>query len=270
MFQRALSVLNVSSHDAKKTDASLLEASASAATHVLVCKSGIARNLIRTGDIRSGVAVALEIDDAQLYRSAAAILEELKQWTEAASFYEKAESFEKAACIHIQNKNFAAAKPLLEHVRSSRLHILYAKWVLFVPLFGLLQTGSHGAAFLLHAHSAKEAEGNMAEAALSYEAAEDYVDLVRLYLDRMNRPQDAADITRQRRLPEAALLVAKYCQAHGDMHGAIEFNLLAKRNAAAFQVAKAHGEVKYYAEMLGENGTMEEMVAIAEYYAERG
>jgi WD repeat-containing protein 19 len=48
---------------------------------------------------------------ACLQRDCAVILEELRQWQDAAMLFEKAGAFEKAAEIHINTKNFGQVRP---------------------------------------------------------------------------------------------------------------------------------------------------------------
>jgi hypothetical protein len=57
----------------------------------------------------------------------------LKQYSDAASMYSKAEQFDKAAGILILTKNFAAVAPLLDKITLPKLHAQYAKvgsWLL--------------------------------------------------------------------------------------------------------------------------------------------
>lgn len=61
----------------------------------------------------------IEINQQQLYKESAQILETLQQLTEAAEMYERAGQYERAASIYIQTKNFTAATPLMAKVGCS-------------------------------------------------------------------------------------------------------------------------------------------------------
>jgi WD repeat-containing protein 19 len=205
-----------------------------------VCEQGTARNLIRTGDVRAGVAMAESIGQKSLFVECGRILEDIKQLNEAATFYEKAQMYEKAASIYIQSKNFTAAKPIMDFIRSTKLHVLYAK--------------------------AKEAEGNFRAAVQSYEVANDLVSVVNLSLNKLNEPEKAFEIARKSRSPEAAALVAKFCQKTGDHRGAIEFSILSRRGDLAFNVAKTTNEMAFFADQIGDHGSQKQYRDIASYY----
>jgi len=146
--------------------------------HTAACKAGSIRMMIRTGDVSRGVgmnrsglgiyahnvtALATRIDDVALWRDCAAILENMKQWSDAAMLYEKSDAVEKAAAIHIQTKNWNAAAPLMPRIVAPRLHALFAK--------------------------AKEAEGSYKQAAIAYENARDWDAVVRLLLSQLHDPE---------------------------------------------------------------------------------
>ncbi|KAF6025035.1 WDR19 [Bugula neritina] len=74
--------------------------------HDEACAAGVARMSIRTGDIRRGVNMALKMPSRVLKKECAAILETMKQWSEAALLYEKGEYWDKAASVYIKSKNW--------------------------------------------------------------------------------------------------------------------------------------------------------------------
>jgi WD repeat-containing protein 19 len=148
----------------------------------------------------------------------------MKQYADAAALYKRAELWDKAVTILLTTKNFAAAGPLMERVTSPKLLTAYAK--------------------------AKEAAKEYLEAARAYERARDMDAVVRLLLDQLGAPERAGAIVRQTRSTEGATLIAKFCRAAGDMRGAIEFLLLAKKRDEAFELAATHNEMGLYAQAL--------------------
>jgi WD repeat-containing protein 19 len=63
----------------------------------MYCYAGISRCSIRVGNISRGLTYAKEISSSLYILEIAQVCEEMKQMTEAAQLYEKAESWEKAA-----------------------------------------------------------------------------------------------------------------------------------------------------------------------------
>jgi WD repeat-containing protein 19 len=176
-----------------------------------LCRVGIARMALRLGDVMHGVQLALDTRDQQCCRDCAAICDNLKQYQDAAKLYEAGDQPDKAAAIYIRTKNWAAAAPLMARISSPKLHGEFAK--------------------------AKEAEGKFEEAAEAYGRANDVDAVVRLYLEKLQRPQKAFSLVRDSKTVQGALLVAQYCQGVGDHRAAIEFLILAKRSEEAFDLA---------------------------------
>jgi len=204
------------------------------------CIAGIARMTLRAGNIPKGVKLALDIADVTLCKECADILMGLKQFPDAAVLYDKAELFEEAASIYIKSKNFAAAQPLLSKVTSPKLHLEFAK--------------------------AREAEKDFRTAAVEYEKGKDMDSVVRLYLEHMNHPEKAFSIVRKYQSSHAAEMAARYCQSVNDFRGAIEFLLLAKKSADAFELATSHDKMDVFENVLGGDGTPEEYNNIAKYW----
>lgn len=109
------------------------------------CLAGMARILLHLGDLRSGKALAQQLNSSSLWKECAGILKQMHQSQDAAEMYEQAGMAEKAAGIYIAARNWAAAAPLMARVTSAKLQLQYAK--------------------------AKESEGSYAEAVAAYEAA---------------------------------------------------------------------------------------------------
>lgn len=204
------------------------------------CYDGIARMTLRRGDVRRGLALCRDSDDKALCKEGAVILENLKQYADAANLYIKAECFDEAATILIKSKNFTAVTPLMEKITTPKLHSQYAK--------------------------AKEMAKDYVEAARAYERARDMDNVVRLLLKHLKQPQAASEIVRKTHSSEGAQMVARYCQEVGDYRGAIEFLLMAKRSDEAFDLAEQHNEMGTYSRALGENGTPDEYLKIARFY----
>lgn len=91
------------------------------------CACGIARMSIRMGDIRRGVGMAAKMPSRILKKDCAAILESMKQWSEAAVLYEKGGFFDKAASVYIRSKNWTKVGELLPNVSSPKIHGQYAR-----------------------------------------------------------------------------------------------------------------------------------------------
>ena len=51
----------------------------------------------------------------------------MKQFSDAAQLYQKAELYEKAASLLISIKDFTRVAPLMEHIQQPRLLLAYAK-----------------------------------------------------------------------------------------------------------------------------------------------
>eukprot|EP01012_Entosiphon_sulcatum_P034005 TRINITY_DN4306_c0_g1_i1.p1 TRINITY_DN4306_c0_g1~~TRINITY_DN4306_c0_g1_i1.p1 ORF type:complete len:1383 (+),score=422.30 TRINITY_DN4306_c0_g1_i1:301-4449(+) len=213
--------------------------------HNKVCNAGITRNTIRMGDIRRGLRLAIDSEDADLCQESAVIFEEMKQWNDAAQLYEAAGQYDRAAQIHIvETKNLQAASRLLPKITSTRIFNLYAR--------------------------AKEKDGSYKEAEEAYEKAGDMDAVIRLNVDHLDNLAKAHVIVRKTKSVEGAALVAKRCKKQGDYKTAIEFLLLAKNASEAFELAQQHAEMQTYAEALGPSGTSEDYLAIANYYESKG
>ena len=63
---------------------------------------GVARCQLRLGNIRQGIRLANELEDKVLFEDCGDILEQQKQFSEAASIYLKAQNYERAGLIFIK------------------------------------------------------------------------------------------------------------------------------------------------------------------------
>ncbi|KAL7680186.1 putative WD repeat-containing protein 19/dyf-2 [Plasmopara halstedii] len=206
--------------------------------------AGIARCTFRQGDLRRGVKLATELDDATVFKECAAILESMKQVAEAAALYEQGGQIEKAAQLYVQMKNLARAAPLMDRVKASKVHAQYAR--------------------------AKEAAKEYAAAAEAYERAGEMNNVVRLQLENLDGAERAFEIVRETKSSEGALSAARYCVEAGRYPSAIEFLLLANKEDEAFALAQQHGEMDSFAKTLGQENMMASRAAqVAKYYEKR-
>uniref|UniRef100_A0A0R3RUL2 WD repeat-containing protein 19 n=1 Tax=Elaeophora elaphi TaxID=1147741 RepID=A0A0R3RUL2_9BILA len=156
--------------------------------HNEMCNSGIARMSIRTGDIRKGIEIAASIERRAVKRDCAIILEQLKQYSDAAYLYELGHFYDRAAAVSLKAKNWTKVGILLPKVHSPKIHTAYGKVM--------------------------EGEKKYEQAAIAYKYARDYDNLVRLLLEHLNKPEEAVRIVRESRSVEGAKLVAKYEAFH--------------------------------------------------------
>ncbi|PIO24270.1 hypothetical protein AB205_0031140, partial [Aquarana catesbeiana] len=209
--------------------------------HDETCLAGVARMSIRMGDIRRGVNQALKHPSRLLKKDCGAILESMKQFSEAAQLYEKGQYYDKAASVYIRCKNWAKVGELLPNVTSPKIHLQYAK--------------------------AKEADGKYKDAALAFENAKDWDNVIRIYLDHLNNPEKAVAIVKETQSLEGAKMVARFFLRLGDYGSAIQFLVLSKCNNEAFQLAQQHNQMEIYADVIGsENTSNEDYQSIALYF----
>lgn len=211
--------------------------------HVQQCRAGIARTALRLGDLNRGINEATAVKEPQLCKECAQILEKMRQYLEAAQLYEVAGCYDKAASLYITEYNFEAAAPLMSKIHTPKLHSQFAK--------------------------AKETRGQYRDAVVAYELAGDFDSVVRLCLDHLGEAQKAFQLVRETHLSAGAERVAEYCQKSGNMHGAIEFLLIAKNNSDAFRLAERHEAMETYEKALCDKGSREQHMAIARYYEQR-
>ncbi|XP_005392043.1 PREDICTED: WD repeat-containing protein 19 [Chinchilla lanigera] len=209
--------------------------------HDELCLAGVAQMSIRMGDIRRGVNQALKHPSRVLKRDCGAILENMKQFSEAAQLYEKGLYYDKAASVYIRCKNWAKVGELLPHVSSPKIHLQYAK--------------------------AKEADGRYKEAVVAYENAKQWNSVIRIYLDHLNNPEKAVSIVRETQSLDGAKMVARFFLQLGDYGSAIQFLVMSKCNNEAFTLAQQHNQMEIYADIIGSEDTSnEDYQSIALYF----
>ncbi|XP_028657806.1 WD repeat-containing protein 19 [Erpetoichthys calabaricus] len=208
--------------------------------HDEACLAGVARMSIRMGDIRRGANQAIKHPSRVLKKDCGAILESMKQFSEAAQLYEKGQYYDKAASVYIRCKNWAKVGELLPNVTSPKIHLQYAK--------------------------AKEADGRYKEAAMAYENAKDWDNVIRIHLDHLNNPEEAVRVVRDTQSIEGAKMVARFFLRLSDYGSAIQFLVMSKCNDEAFQLAQQHSQMEIYAEIIGSDATTEDYQSIALYF----
>ncbi|GMT20667.1 hypothetical protein PFISCL1PPCAC_11964, partial [Pristionchus fissidentatus] len=212
--------------------------------HNEICRSGIARMSIRTGDLRRGIDLAHKLDGRVVKRDCAIILEELRQYSDAAVLFEQGRYYDRAAAVCLKSKNWVKVADLLPHVRSPKIHSQYGKVM--------------------------EADQKYKQAAIAYKNARDYDNLVRILLNHLNMPEEAVAIVRESRSAEGAKLVANFFLKLGDHSSAIKFLVMSQCHAEAFYLAEQNVKMDEYAEALGTSGTTEQYAQIADYYLSQG
>ena len=216
----------------------------SALDHNALANAGVARMTLRLGDIPAGMQLASKLNDKQLFKDCALILEGMKQLQDAAMLFAKAAMHEKAAAIYIASKNFTQAGPLMARITTPKLHLAYAK--------------------------AKEDEKAYIEAAAAYEKGRDMDAVVRLQLTELSNPHKAFAVVRETRSSIGAAMIAEFCKKEGQVAASIEFLLMSNKNEEAFDLASAHEEMMNFARFLGEGGTPEEYARVARYFESKG
>lgn len=211
-------------------------------THLRLGKAGMARSTIRCGNYSSGIQLALELRDKQLFQDCAEALEEMNQLSEAAQLYERSQNYDKACGLYIQLKQWQKVDKILPNVTSLKLHALHAK--------------------------AKESEGKFRDAIASYLLANDQDSVVRIYLDQLSDPHSASEIVLESRSVEGGKMLAKFYQSISDYESALQFLILCGCVNEAFQLAQKHNKLRHYGELLEQHDGAKpsEFLVLAQYF----
>ncbi|CAI4229694.1 unnamed protein product [Auanema sp. JU1783] len=212
--------------------------------HNEVCRAGVARMSIRTGDIRRGIQLAREQEGRLIKRDCAIALEQLKQLGESAELYELGQYYDRAAAVCLKAKAWGKVAELLPKVRSPKIHAQFGRVM--------------------------ESEKKYQKAAVAYKAARDYDNLVRVLLDHLDQAEEAVKIVRESRSVEGAKLVAKFFSKLGDHSSAIQFLVISQCQMEAFQLAETNDRMLDYAVAIDEFGTPEQYAQLGEYFANSG
>ena len=74
----------------------------------------------------------------------------------------------------------------------------------------------------------------------------------------MNNPEAAVRLVKETKSTEGAKLVARFFLKLGDFNSAIQFLILSKCVDEAFQLAKQHGKMDLFADIIGDEATPED------------
>ncbi|KAH7831064.1 putative WD repeat-containing protein 19 [Monocercomonoides exilis] len=182
-------------------------------THDALCRGGIARTAIRTGEVRKGVEMAVSLGSSGICLECAGILESMKLTDDAAFLFEKGGMIEKAVELYLSTRNLRAVQPLMKQIKTPRLHLRFGREM--------------------------ENERRYEEAVAAYLVAGDLGSVARLYIATNNLPA-AFDLVRNSRSAEAARLLSAHCIKEEMFGEAIEFLVVAKCFREATDVANEH------------------------------
>lgn len=180
-----------------------------------LAKGGVARCSVRLGDIGKGLEIARDLNDVQVCKQCAQVLEDLMQFADAAEMYLQAGVLERAATLFLRERQFERAVPLLNSIENPKLHLLHAKQ--------------------------RVETGNYSEAVIAFQRAGAYDEAAILYLGKLNDPQGAFKLVKSHppgQIANAALSVAEFCQRRGDIASAIEFLILGGKITDACDLAE--------------------------------
>ena len=154
--------------------------------------------------------------------------------------YKKGESWDKAANVYIKCKNWGKVAELLHLITSPKIHSQYGK--------------------------AKEADGYYKEAFKAYINAKEYENAIRIQLDHLKNPEQAVKVVKDTQSIEGAKMVANFFQKFGDYPSAIQFLVMSRCFEEAFQLARMHGQMEFYAESLGREANPEDYESVALHF----
>jgi WD repeat-containing protein 19 len=84
---------------------------------------------------------------------------------------------------------------------------------------------------------AQEEQGKFSEAASAYEKAKSFDNAIRLYLQKLNRMNEATELARKTRSKASALMLCEFFRNKGEFNTALEFMLIAGLLEDSFQFA---------------------------------
>jgi len=204
------------------------------------CMHGIARTSLRNGNLEYGIQLAKKSNNAQLCCACADILVSLHQLVEAAELYEEAKCHEKAVEMYIETKDFQCTLRLKDTITSKPLLIKYAELC----------------------EEFKEYE----LAVKAYQQTQNIESIIRLYLDPLNKLDEAISIVRSSESLLGASAIAKYCDESHDFEKAIEFYLFSDQKEKAFDCARKNKMMEIYIKYTGKLSEKKEALKLANYF----
>lgn len=211
------------------------------------CRAGLCRCLVRVGQVRRAMQIAIESQSPSICGECAATLESQSHMAEAADLFLRAGRSEKAAEIYLAIKNYDAAGPLMAGIQSAKLQGMYAR--------------------------AKEAEGKLEDAIRAYEAAGESLQVIRILLERVKDAGRAFIVARRTRSVEGALKCAQYCINQGTDQFwplAIEFLCLGGALEEALKEAINHSQVDTWEKFAAEKCHPDLLVRAARHWENEG
>jgi tetratricopeptide (TPR) repeat protein len=221
--------------------------------HTLHCVAGMARASAKLGNARKAIELATRLlciskssDLAsvpqgfsitanrpklrrRLVIDIAQLLAEAKCLLEAGTLFEQVGDLESACLWQLKARNVTKVRELIARAESS---------------------GAMSDKVLRNYAQLQEAEGRPKEALKAYGKAQQYSDCVRLLLDKLNSPDEAVALARNKRVHESYSAIAQYFKKRHDYASAIEFLVRSGKYEEAFSTASNSSLVDHYAAML--------------------
>ncbi|KPM07635.1 WD repeat-containing protein 19-like protein [Sarcoptes scabiei] len=211
---------------------------------VELCLAGIARNSIRCGNLNEALSIASKLTNKELINELATILESFNHLQESALFYEKCSEINRAASLYLRIGNQNKLGQLIPMIDDPEILYQYAQW--------------------------KETKKQYRQAMEIYSRAQHWLDVVRINLDHLNNPGEAARIVRENSSVEGAKLVARFFQNLNKMNAAIEFLIISNCFDDAYNLALTTHQMDVYADLmqhhLNSDLNQQDLRTIAIYY----
>lgn len=205
---------------------------------------GITRLSIQFGDLWKGRQMAITCNDSMLFCDCAMVLNKFNLYQDAAEFYELGHHFHVALMIYIGLKKINKIVQNFQRIFSPKFLIDYAKYL--------------------------EDNEKFEEACTFFEQAEDFVNMIQIQLQHLRNPTKAFAILRKVKSSEGAAMVTLFCKNSGNYEGAIEFLIMQKKVEEANVLAKQHGLVNEYFDLVKDVASNEECCMLAKYYESIG
>lgn len=223
-----------------------------------LCKSGIAKCSLRTGNLSKGIRITKDLNNSSLYLKCAEILVSLEQLRDAAQLFKMEESvgMEKAFNIYIDLNDHASASRLIDKISVSPQ---------LLSRYGSLC----------------EQEGRYESSLRAYEEAGDLDSMIRLCIGPLNRLDKCISIVRSSGAnfssDAASAAIAKYCleisssqekqnNCNRDHPAMVELLMILNQKVYAFDYAKKHNCVNIYTKFLGDQINSNDAEELAHYY----
>lgn len=193
--------------------------------HEKLCKGGIARTCLRSGDPRRGIQLAKDLKDSGLALECGRILSKQNSHIQdAVELFEMGSFWDEACELYIQMQNWAKVETLLPKIKNSQMHLSYAK--------------------------ACEKSGKFDKAVRHLRTAGDMDGAVRLYLTQLNDVHSAQEIVMETKSLIGARMLAQFFQKIGDFETAIQYLIESDSIDEAMSIAKRQNKLRAFGEHL--------------------